>query len=511
MEAYKLLQRDSSDTTAQVLIQISQQLSSIAANLGGLNATYIPPPLPTSPFTPEQSSVWLNGLWFVALILSLVTASLGMLVKQWLREYLNYPDMRPEEERRVRLFRIRGLRKFRVSEIAAFLPLLLQMSLILFFAGLALFTRSVHATIGWVITGFVIVWGVLLAGTIALPWFSSSCPYKTPFLKPITARSKRLLNNLYEKYLVDLITFDWHKTKRTHSGSTTRGPDAVFDELHVPAAVASRLFGVDAEITASKDVSLDVDALLDAYQTSGNIDAWEMGMRCVDPQDPSASLALLASVTNRRHLPSETSQVLQWNAWHELSWNENRVLFEGMTRCIRLSLMQAYNGRTKLDSSVVESLFMLNKCSKYLVENQRSPTPKDHALRLMAFALMRGALSAPFHPGCLPQYISGLLENEPCVWRMWDCSREPGESHFSAPSQFVVLKTVYFQLSSKLLSKHRDRCSRNLNYWMTKERSSTSAMSYSSARVDSSKTINQHSDTNSLYSLSFLPPKSSCY
>ena len=140
----------------------------------------------------------LNVLWFVALVLSLTSASIGMLVKQWLREYLNNPYVTPEERRRARLFRIRGLRKYKVSEIAAFLPLLLQMSLVLFFVGLVLFTQGINDSLGWVITGLVVVWLGFLVVTTSLPWFSSSCPYKTPFLKPVTTQFKRLLEYLYQ-------------------------------------------------------------------------------------------------------------------------------------------------------------------------------------------------------------------------------------------------------------------------------------------------------------------------
>lgn len=350
--------------------------------------------------------MWLNGLWFVALILSLATASLGMLVKQWLREYLNTSDATPEAQRRVRLFRIRGLRNYKVSEIAAFLPLLLQVSLVLFFAGLVVFTRSVHTAIGWVVTGFVSAWLTFLVVTTSLPWFSSSCPYKTPFLKPITVQFKRCLSYAYKMLedMIQYIGFSWIYLK-----------------------LPERLFRDDAETQVSEDASLDVEILVDAYKTSGNINVWEMIMHCVDPQSPSASITLLTSVINKRHSPSETSQALQWDAWFDLSLDERRLFMKSLIICIRRRFIHAFGGRPKdiLSDNEVDSLLVLNECSRGLVTWLSDDT--DDALREMTSMILREALSVPFAPDPLLKYASGLLEGGPNTLRIWECFNKASE------------------------------------------------------------------------------------
>lgn len=390
VEAYKLLQRDSADATVKVLVQISQQMASFAINPGSVNSTYIPTSLPVETFTPEPRSVWLNVLWFIALVLSLTSASLGMLVKQWLREYLNNPYVTPEEQRRVRLFRIRGLRKYKVSEIAAFLPLLLQISLVLFFVGLVLFTRGINDSLGWAVTGFVAVWLGFLVVTTSLPWFSSSCPYKTPFLKPVTLQFKRVMESLY----------------RVSSRMTERiGFRSAFGKMPCSLFVG----GDDAELQVSQQPLFDSEVLLDAYKASENLNGWEKVMDCVDPCFPFSSLEILSSVTNKRHPGSERSITLQWDAWDSLFWYEGSVVVKGLVTCLRWCFIRALEGRRSLGDREAETLLLLDKCSSDLVG--RFPTRMNHATRKMTTVLMQEALSIPFYPRPLFKYISGILDS----------------------------------------------------------------------------------------------------
>lgn len=89
-------------------------------------------------------AIRVNALWFASLICSLVAASLAMLVKQWFREYLNWDCTASDERIGVRYVRYTGLIRWRVFETAAMLPLLLQLSLVLFFLGLGEWIRAVN-------------------------------------------------------------------------------------------------------------------------------------------------------------------------------------------------------------------------------------------------------------------------------------------------------------------------------------------------------------------------------
>ncbi|KAI0776448.1 hypothetical protein BC629DRAFT_1241246, partial [Irpex lacteus] len=106
--------------------------------------THSTPSSSSSPFQPPITAIRINILWFASLVISLATASFAILVKQWLRAYMAFATASPQGQLRVRHFRRNGLTAWRVFGIASTLPLLLQISLALFFAGLCMFTWDVH-------------------------------------------------------------------------------------------------------------------------------------------------------------------------------------------------------------------------------------------------------------------------------------------------------------------------------------------------------------------------------
>ncbi|KIP02013.1 hypothetical protein PHLGIDRAFT_54537, partial [Phlebiopsis gigantea 11061_1 CR5-6] len=133
LESYTKLERDNGDEIVYLLRQGLMQNYSISN--GYTNSTAFPCS-PDSLFEPPFWAIRVNELWFASLVCSLATASLGMLVKQWLREYLAIERVSPQERLRARLYRNPAMVQWKVFEIAAILPLLLQVSLGLFFVGL---------------------------------------------------------------------------------------------------------------------------------------------------------------------------------------------------------------------------------------------------------------------------------------------------------------------------------------------------------------------------------------
>ncbi|EIW54216.1 uncharacterized protein TRAVEDRAFT_94142, partial [Trametes versicolor FP-101664 SS1] len=87
VQSYLLLQPAAPDPTIAVLQQISSQLASFSINPPFINSTQpfstaraqnasTMPPVP-------RWAVWLNALWFSGLIISLSSASVGIMAKQW--------------------------------------------------------------------------------------------------------------------------------------------------------------------------------------------------------------------------------------------------------------------------------------------------------------------------------------------------------------------------------------------------------------------------------------------
>ncbi|KAJ3476734.1 hypothetical protein NLI96_g10960 [Meripilus lineatus] len=300
IEALKRLQQDPADTTAQLLLQISMQLSSLTVNSGFINSTYIPPS--SSPFSPPPHSVLVVIFWSISLVLSLVVASLGMLVKQWYREFLSKSNVSPEQCCQVRLFRIPGLRKFKVAEIADLLPILLQIALIHFFIGLILFVQSIHTSTAAVISVFVGIWLFFILGTTLLPIVSPSCPYKTPFLKAAFLWIRNRLAQIAGTSFIKLVL--------------PKLPDPLFVE----------------ESTGVITVETKAEILREAYETFQDIQSWEIVTRCVDLTAPLESLRMLLGCVERL----QKSRIISPSDLNDLfDQSKFRLLLRSVLACLR--------------------------------------------------------------------------------------------------------------------------------------------------------------------------------
>ncbi len=190
-----------------VMQQIALQTASYNTVNGMINATSQPPVeitnIASQPFQPSSSDICVNVLWFASLIFSLITASFGMLVKQWLREYLAVENPSPQARLRIRRFRYPELMQWNVFEIAAILPLLQQMALALFFIGLCYLTQSVHESVGHTSLPLVAGWAFCFSTVTILPMFFPRCPYKTTLLKhllqSIHMRSIQAMRNITQR------------------------------------------------------------------------------------------------------------------------------------------------------------------------------------------------------------------------------------------------------------------------------------------------------------------------
>lgn len=127
-----------------------------------------------------MTDVWVNALWFTSLFLSLTTALVGVLVKQWFHYYVALPSGTVRERCFVRQYRYTGIQKWKVPIIIGLLPVLMHLALAIFFAGLVLFLHPLQAQLSWFIgIGTVSVYLAYSVATI-LPIFDPLCPYHTP-------------------------------------------------------------------------------------------------------------------------------------------------------------------------------------------------------------------------------------------------------------------------------------------------------------------------------------------
>ncbi|KAK0492116.1 hypothetical protein EDD18DRAFT_1080102, partial [Armillaria luteobubalina] len=101
-----------------------------------------PSPLnPTIAFVPATTDIWVNGLWFVSLFLSLTTALVAVLVKQWLHHYVALPSGTPRDRSFTHQFRYAGFQKWRVQVIIGLLPVFMHLALAIFLVGMMIFLQ----------------------------------------------------------------------------------------------------------------------------------------------------------------------------------------------------------------------------------------------------------------------------------------------------------------------------------------------------------------------------------
>ncbi|KAJ7753285.1 hypothetical protein B0H14DRAFT_2405164, partial [Mycena olivaceomarginata] len=93
-------------------------------------------------FTTALSDTWVNGLWFTSLTLSLATALLAVLAKQWLRQYSSFIAGSARERALIRQFRYACFDKWGVQFIIGLLPVILHIALVLFMVGLVVFLSA---------------------------------------------------------------------------------------------------------------------------------------------------------------------------------------------------------------------------------------------------------------------------------------------------------------------------------------------------------------------------------
>ncbi|KAH8831821.1 hypothetical protein DL96DRAFT_848582 [Flagelloscypha sp. PMI_526] len=162
-------------------------LADIAALLRDNGNATVLTTIPPSNFGPDTSmykttDIWINGLFFASLSLSLATALLSVLAKQWLQAYTAVISGPAKEIALIRHLRFRGLEKWKMHEIIGALPLILHASLALFFAGLFIFVRTLYEGIAYVVA---IIGGLAFLCylcSIILPAIDLQCPYRVTLL-----------------------------------------------------------------------------------------------------------------------------------------------------------------------------------------------------------------------------------------------------------------------------------------------------------------------------------------
>ncbi len=199
---------------------------------------------PTTQFTPDPLDSWVNGLWFSSLTLSLATALFAVLADGWYCHYLSPVAGNPQVRARTRHLRYTGLLDWRVSTLIGILPLMLHLSLFLFFIGLVLSLLRLQPQIALVIGIISMSTFIVYVVTNILPIIFPECPYKTPLSSVVYAIIMWILRRFASVLrAITPLTFKFHPETKTLQG------------LGIYAAERSR-------------IKHEVDALLSLYVRS---------------------------------------------------------------------------------------------------------------------------------------------------------------------------------------------------------------------------------------------------
>ncbi|KAF5347529.1 hypothetical protein D9758_014523 [Tetrapyrgos nigripes] len=185
IESYQTLQENPAATTVVLLQRISEQLAP------GSNGA---PVTPLTTFHPPAAALACNVVWFLSLALALTCSLLATFVQQWTRDFLHKTTMRPSPARRARIFAFMyfGLREFGMHTFVDIVPVLLHISLLLFFSGLVVFLSTVNKPLTIIMA--CVTLGLLASYMLLtfLPVLYLQSPYRTPLSSALWQRGGSL-------------------------------------------------------------------------------------------------------------------------------------------------------------------------------------------------------------------------------------------------------------------------------------------------------------------------------
>ena len=125
----------------------------------------------------------MNSLWSLSLVISLVSALLATSLQQWARQYIRNTQPKqssPEKHARRRAFFAGGVDRMHFRWAVEALPLLIHVSLFLFFSGLIIFMQNINHSVYVSIISAVGIFSAVYVSFTFVPIFWPDSPYKTP-------------------------------------------------------------------------------------------------------------------------------------------------------------------------------------------------------------------------------------------------------------------------------------------------------------------------------------------
>ncbi|KAH9854511.1 hypothetical protein C2E23DRAFT_884084 [Lenzites betulinus] len=176
IESYKNLKPDTQLLTFELLRNILTQADEAASVV-----------YDQSDFTPAPTDIILNSLLFASLLCSILAAAIGILYKEWLREYAYNTPVDPRERARVLRHRCQGMETWQMQAVISGISLLLQLGVAFFIVGIVFFALPLHPVVSFVVNVLIGIWVALWLGAAICPMFHNQCPFRSPLARILHA------------------------------------------------------------------------------------------------------------------------------------------------------------------------------------------------------------------------------------------------------------------------------------------------------------------------------------
>ena len=160
--------------------------------------------------------------------MSLTGALLAVFIQQWARSYLQATQERhsPHKRARIRAFHAEGLEKFSLHRVTRAMPILIHVSLFLFFSGLPIFLFNVNRTVFNVVVAWLALCVAGYACITLMPVIYQNSPYYSPISSSIWWCVTNALFILYQffKFFIPRNSFVLRWYRAHYANSQFRWP-----------------------------------------------------------------------------------------------------------------------------------------------------------------------------------------------------------------------------------------------------------------------------------------------
>lgn len=140
---------------------------------------------PEDMFIPETSARWINGLWFLSLLITLFSAIMGVLAKSWIVKYIPVTSRQDSDNAYNRWVRNKKAERWYLDKVITAIPLLIQLALLLFSLGFVLQSMGDDPELGRVILALVILGIFIYIVITVLPLLTPWTPFRTHLSDPL--------------------------------------------------------------------------------------------------------------------------------------------------------------------------------------------------------------------------------------------------------------------------------------------------------------------------------------